>query len=200
MIDDEKILIRKINEGQLDAFQQIIERYQRLVNAIVYKMIPQNADHEDLCQDVFLKIYNNLSSFRGDSKLSVWISRIAYTSCLNQIKKNARISTSSLDSTYQNENGQQKVNELPTLFLNPEQHLEKKELNNFLREQVNQLSPEYKTALTLYHWQGMDYQEISKVMGVPVNTLKSYLFRARKELKTRLTHQYPGVFNHETPE
>lgn len=197
MIEEEKKLIRKINEGQLDAFRQIIEKYQRLVSAIVYKMIHQSADHEDLCQDIFLKVYRNLSNFRGDSKLSVWISRIAYTSCLNQIKRNARFKSGSLDNTFLNTNGQEKINELPALISNPEQQLEKKELKLFLREQVSQLSLEYRTALTLYHWQGMDYQEISQIMGVPVNTLKSYIYRARKELKDRLINQYPGAYDYE---
>ncbi len=197
MREEEQSLIRTINKGNTEAFQKLVEQYQRLVSSIVYKMIPQIADHEDLCQDVFFKVYKKLSSFRGDSKLSVWIGRITYTTCLNYLKKNSRRNSWSLDNTFKDENGHESPRELPALTSTPEQDFEQNELHGFLHGEVNRLSPEYRTALTLYHWQEMDYKEISEVMEIPVNTLKSYLFRARKELKNRLLKQYPREDSHE---
>ncbi len=84
---DENALVQTILDGQVDEFQQIIENYQKLVWHLVAKIVKSEADREDVCQDVFIKVYKNLRSFKFESKLSTWIGRIAYNSAINFIQK-----------------------------------------------------------------------------------------------------------------
>jgi RNA polymerase sigma factor (sigma-70 family) len=185
MIDRlEKDLLHKITEGDTEAFQVLIEQYQRLVAHIVFRMVMNSADRQDLCQDIFLKIYENLNQFQFHSKLSTWIARIAYHLCLNYLKKkkvplfeDQFPSTMTMDS-------------LAAESSAPDQALQSLDLYDRMSVEIQKIPVQYRTILTLYHLDEMSYAEIAKVMDLPEGTVKNYLFRARRFLKHNLLLKY----------
>ena len=177
-------LIQRIGAGDKEAFRTLIEKYQRLVINIVFRMITNANDREDVCQDIFLRIYNNLSGFRFQSKLSTWIAQIAYNRSINFLqKKKIPLFHDTCSDTLSIENISDNHN-------TPDRILEEKDIMNRLQHEIDQLSIPFRTILTLYHLQDMSYLEISRIMNLPVGTVKSHLFRARKSLKEGLLSKY----------
>ena len=95
---DTKLQIERILSGDQTAFRTLVEEYQRLVSHIVFRMVATKEDREDICQDVFMRIYQNLSDFRSESKLSTWIASIAYNACLNHLEKRKLVPLEELNS------------------------------------------------------------------------------------------------------
>jgi len=147
-------------------------------------MVPNITDREDLCQDVFLKVYKNLSKFRFDSKLSTWIARIAYNGCINFLEKKKVPLYDDLDDS------EQSVERFTDNEFRPDDITEGRDISSRLRGEIEKLPIKYRTIITLYHLDEMSYNEIADVMDLPEGTVKSYLFRARKLLKQRLEENY----------
>lgn len=181
---DNKLLVKKTLAGNKKAFESIIKLHQRLVSHIVFRMIHNPADQEDVCQDVFLKVYENLGGFKFESKLSTWIARIAYNSCLNYLEKK-RVPL--FDDLTPEERSLETV---PGNASNPVDLVEGKEISVLLRSEIDRMPVHYRTILTLYHLDQMSYKEIGETMELPEGTVKSYLFRARRLLKDRLMSKY----------
>lgn len=179
---DDKSLIERILAGDTDAFEGVITDYGRLVKHIVYRMIPNITDQEDICQDIFVKVYQNLSSFRSDSKLSTWIGRIATNRCLDHLgKKSLSLADEAFDKATESAEDNQK---------RPDDKTELAEISVLLRDEINRLPTVYKTIITLYHLDENNYAEIGKILEMPEGTVKSYLFRARKMLREQLSASY----------
>ena len=177
-------IIAKILAGDINAFQHIITEYQRLVSHIVFRMIKKAADREDISQEIFIKVYQNLSSFKFESKLSTWIARIAYNQCLNyQDKKKVSLYD---DLTPDEESFDKSSGENES----PEESTEQLDISNRVQVEIEKMPIQFRTILTLYHLDEMSYKEIAEIMEMPEGTVKSYLFRARKLLKRRLTANY----------
>lgn len=180
-----KYLIERILAGDTQAFHSLITEYQRLVSHIVFRMVLNETDREDVCQDVFIKVYRNLSKFQFESKVSTWVAKIAYNTCINYLKK-------------------KKVSLFDDFFSSPDESIDnylrdsdspvdfavKEDLSSRLQNEINNLPPQFRTIITLYHLDEMRYGEIAEIMGLPEGTVKSYLFRARKRLKERLMSKY----------
>jgi len=191
-MDQERALVEKILSGDFQAFQQFIEKYQRLVTHMVFRMILNEADREEICQDVFLKIYQNLSKFQFQSKLSTWIAKITNNTCINYLKKKKMLL---YDDLIQAENAsgnsgsgdiQHTLDSLKGDFSTPDEETISNETNEILYNELNRLPVPYRTIITLYHLDNLSYEEISEIMEIPMGTVKSYLFRARKLLKDKL--------------
>ena len=195
-MEQEKQLVERIVSGDLGAFQQFIDEYQRLVTHMVFRMILNEADREEICQDVFLKIYQNLKNFQFQSKISTWISKITYNTCINYLKKKKALlyddlqikENSSIDSSF--EEKQQSLNLLKGQFPLPDEATISQEISEMLYRELNQLPLQYRTIITLYHLDNLSYEEISDIVGMPMGTVKSHLFRARKLLKDKLLQKY----------
>jgi RNA polymerase sigma factor (sigma-70 family) len=181
---DSEFLVKKTLAGNKKAFESIIKRHQRLVSHIVFRMIHNPADQEDVCQDVFLKVYENLGGFKFESKLSTWIARIAYNTCLNYLEKK-RVPL--FDDLTPEERSLERA---PGNSGNPAESVEGKEISVLLRSEIDRMPVHYRTILTLYHLDQMSYKEIGETMELPEGSVKSYLFRARKLLKARLMTKY----------
>lgn len=184
LTEKETELIAAILSGNKNAFKQIITDYQRLVSHIVNKMIANNSVHEDLCQEVFIKVYKNLSGFGSKSKLSTWIGRISYNHCLNYIEKKKMPLWSDLGD------GSLSIDSVKGDFKTPHEIAEQADISQKLKEQIDNLPGKYKLILTMYHLDELKYGEIAKIMKLPEGTIKSYLFRARKLLKENLLVRY----------
>lgn len=183
-LKEDRILVREVLDGHGEAFGDLIKRYRRLVSHIVYRMILNAEDRNDICQDVFIKAYRSLSRFRFEAKLSTWISRIAYNTCLNHLQKKREelldeclLEAESIDS-------------MPADNAGPDAILAARDISQRLRAEIEQMPIAYRTVLTLYHLEEMTYAEIGDVMDLPEGTVKSYLFRARRHLKERLISRY----------
>ena len=177
-------LIKQIQAGDTNTFRLIVDQYQRLVIHIVCRMVSDTAYREDLCQDIFLKVYQNLYRFRFESKVSTWIAQIAYNTCINHLKKK-KISLFD-DRTGENEllENLSGDNKLPDAFV------EQADRKSRIESEINKMKIRYRTILTLYHLEEMSYTEISQIMKLPISTVKSDLFRARKRLRKQLISKY----------
>jgi RNA polymerase sigma-70 factor (ECF subfamily) len=174
-------VIKKILQGDVNAFSFLVEKYKKLVAHIVFRMIYNQTDREDICQDVFLKVYQNLSQFRADSKFSTWIGKITYNSCLNYISKNKNPMMTQSVLEWE---------EMPAENSDPVWQIERDERGKRIRTEINQLPVQYRAILTLFHLEHMSYREIGEIMNLPEGTVKSYLYRARQHLKQELDHKY----------
>jgi len=181
---DTKLQIERILAGDRVAFKTLVEDYQRLVSHIVFRMVSVKEDREDICQDVFLRIYQNLGDFRSESKLSTWISRIAYNACLNHLEKRKLVPLEELSLP------EQSVESFLEKSRRPDEITGEKEMGMLLENEISRMPVNFRTILTLYHLDEMSYAQIAEVMGMPEGTVKSYLFRARKLLKERLKAKY----------
>jgi RNA polymerase sigma-70 factor (ECF subfamily) len=174
---NEKEVVPEILKGDLKAFELLIKQYEKLVFAVINRLISNQEDIEDVCQEVFIKVHKSLGGFRFQSRLSTWIGRIAYLTAINYLKKYKKI-----DITRSAED----LTNYHFTHENPEQIAIKKDVSAYVNQLIDQMPEQYKTVLTLYHLNDFSYQEIEEVTGMPEGTVKSYLFRARKLLKEKV--------------
>jgi RNA polymerase sigma factor (sigma-70 family) len=185
---EDKHLVHRVLHGDTRAFGIIIKKTENLVAQIVFKMVPTVEDRKDLAQDIYLKSFHNLGGFKFESKLSTWIARIAYNTCLSWIEKKKLVFPGNL-SDDENE-------DLPLKsvyhhsYQDSESIISRKELSGILTKEIEDLPAIYKTLITLFHHESMTYEELSQVTGLPEGTVKSSLFRARKMLKEKLLSKY----------
>ena len=187
---DEKALIKKIIRGDKNSFSLLVKDYKRLVAHIVYTNVKNQNDRDDLCQEIFLKIYMNLDTFKFESKLSTWIGRIAYNSCVNFFKKNKTI-WENMDIN-QEETGDNSVYEVEydSAESLPVLEIHNRETSRILRQAIIKLPGNYQTIITLFHLDELCYKEIADILNLSVNHIKVNLFRARKLLKEKILTAY----------
>jgi RNA polymerase sigma factor (sigma-70 family) len=190
---EDKELVEKVLSGNANAFSFIIKSTEGLVAQIVFKMISNSEDRKDMAQDIYLKAFKNLSNFRFGSKLSTWIGQIAYNNCTDFLRKKKLVL---IDNMHGDEEPQeQELEHLHQKFsasesFNAESIIFQRELSGILKREIEKLSPVFKTLITLYHNEELTYEEISQITGLPVGTIKSYLFRARKALRDNVLLNY----------
>ena len=159
-MDNDKLLIEKITSGDIDHFKSLINKYQRLVSHVVFRLIENETDREDICQDIFLRVYQNLSKFKFESKLSTWIAKIAYNLCINHLgKKKVALFN---DFTVENELLDNSSENNPL----PDKIAEIRDISIHIRSEINGLPIQFRLILTLYHIDEMKYTEISKIMDL----------------------------------
>jgi RNA polymerase sigma factor (sigma-70 family) len=178
MIDD-KGLVQRILEGDMHAFRLLISQHQRLVAHMIGRLVKNQEEKEGLCQDVFLKVHEKLGEFSFQSRLSTWIATIAYRHAINHLRKKKLL--------YSDIPAEQDFNALFVEVESPESLMSEKDMDAFVFRLIDELPPQYKSVLTLYHVEDMSYPEICEVMSMPEGTVKNYLFRARKLLKEKVT-------------
>ena len=172
-------LVQQVIGGNNNAFRFLVSKHQRLVLHVVGRIIQQQDQVEDVCQDVFIKVFKTLKNFRGDSKLSTWIASIAYNTAITHIRKQKRRNELS-------------YNEQPLLLADEKDSglnqkvLEIEEAHRYLLKLIETLPVHYRTVLTLYHLEEFSYKEIVEITGMPEGTSKSYLNRARTLLKGKI--------------
>jgi RNA polymerase sigma-70 factor (ECF subfamily) len=170
--------------------------YQNLVVHVVYRLVSRQEDREEICQEVFIKVYQNLSGFKFQSKLSTWIGKIAYTTTINYLRKfkipeNSNLKKASLDGDSE-ELFFDPLDTVHSDYPTPLETIEKQDMTTLIQKKIKQLPVPYQTIITLYHLDQMSYQEIAEIMELPEGTVKSYLFRGRKKLKDLLVLELEG--------
>ena len=167
-METERTLIDKILGGNLHAFKELVEKYQRLVVHVVFRLVSQPDNREDICQDVFIKVYQNLASFKYQSKFSTWIAKIAYTTTLNYLRKEKIVHHGEMKQGYEYfeyENEElNPINIIQTSDPSPLEKIEKRDISNLIYKNIEKLPTPYVTILTLYHLEQMSYQEIAEIL------------------------------------
>ncbi len=185
MLDE--ALVKGILEGNTLAFQQLVDQYKDLVMSVCYGYLHNQQDSEDLAQEVFIEVYRSIGNFRGDSRLSTWLYRIATTKAMDMLKSRKRqkrgafFKSSSLDDV----NIQRHV-ERET----PEDVMMQKERLAVLSEALDQLPDKQRIAYTMSQYDGMSSKEIAEVMELKANAVDALLFRGRNSLRKLLTDYY----------
>lgn len=169
-------LINQILNGNMNAFTFLVNRYQKLVVHITGRLIQRKDELEDVCQEVFMKVYQNLGKYRNECKLSTWIATIAYNTSINYLRKFKKGDEVDPDDSVV----------LRNLTDYKTDDFEKADLHRYIREQIENLPVQYRTVLTLFHLEEFSYQEIEQITGMPEGTIKSYLFRAKALLREKL--------------
>ncbi|RPE08990.1 sigma-70 family RNA polymerase sigma factor [Chitinophaga lutea] len=171
-------LVEQVLRGDTRAFAVIIQHTEGLVAQIIFGMVRHAEDRKDLVQDVYLKAFKYLPGFRFQSKLSTWMARIAYNTCVNYLDKKQLLPLP--------EGSEAELPEDETATA----ALSRKQLHDILQAGIARLPPLYQTLITLFHQQECSYEEIGQITGLPEGTVKNYLFRARKALRDNLLLQY----------
>jgi len=184
---DEELVTRSKN-GNLQAFEELVCRYERKIYSVAYRLMGSYDDANDLAQEAFLKAFRAINSFRGDSSFSTWLCRIVTNLCRDELRKRYRISVESLDQKICLGDVEIKK-QIPSSEPGPEEIYEKHELQQELQDLLTSLSPEFRLAVVLRDLQGFTYQEIAEQMECSVGTVKSRISRARSFLKEKLLAQ-----------
>ncbi|MDO4618122.1 MAG: sigma-70 family RNA polymerase sigma factor [Clostridia bacterium] len=175
MTDNE--LVAKIKKGDMHAFSALVKAYESKVINISYSLLSSREDALDAAQEIFVKIYRNIDSFRGDSTVSTWIYRITKNVCCDYLRKR-KSNVISLD-----EEDEDKKIEIPDETSSPGEVLEKKETVNLVRNAISKLDENQRIVITLFDIEGLSYEEISDIIKCPLGTVKSRLYRARESLR-----------------
>jgi RNA polymerase sigma factor (sigma-70 family) len=173
--------INQIIRGDTNVFGVLVDRYKEMIFTLALKMIKNREEAEEVSQDTFIKVYNSLNKFKGDSKFSTWIYKIAYNTCLDRLKKNKKKeNTISIDEF---------SDHLVKTLDNALSALEEKERKQTIQDCLNLLSSEESFLLTLYYFDDQNLEEIAKIMDINSNNVKVKLFRSRKKLAVILKKQ-----------
>lgn len=188
-------LVALAASGSEKAYRELLDRYQRPVFSLIYRMVRDREQAEDLAQETFVKVFNHIDRFNPKYKFSSWIFKIASNLTIDAIRKK-ELDTVSLDgsrhATTSDEVDATRIT-VESRDENPEEYLEAKELGRELEQAIGGLRTEYQTAILLRHVEGRPYEEIAEIMGVPLGTVKTYIHRARSELRTTLAHLRIGT-------
>lgn len=186
----EQELIQTIQKGNEEAFRKLVEKYQLLVVNTCKSFVHQVPDAEDLAQEVFIEIFHSAHKFRGDSKLSTWIYRIAVNKSLNFVRDNKR---RSLFQTIGNTLfGTIKNVEVPTLAIadRPDLDLENNQRREILYRAIDELPDRQRIAFSLSKFDDLSYREIAEVMQLSISSVESLIYRAKINLQKKLYNCY----------
>ena len=180
----DKVLVRRVQQGEKQAFDLLVLKYQHRLIKLISRYIRDSAEVYDVAQESFLKAYRALPNFRGDSAFYTWLYRIAINTAKNHlVSQSRRPPDSDVDSSDAEQfDGDSDLKEYAT----PERMLLKEEIERTVIDAIDQLPPDLRTAITLRELEGMSYEEIAQTMDCPIGTVRSRIFRAREAINKRL--------------
>jgi RNA polymerase sigma-70 factor, ECF subfamily len=186
--DQEVVLIARA--GREAAYRELIRRYERPVFALLFRMVRDRELAEDLAQETFIKALNAIESYRPEFKFSSWIFKIANNAAIDHLRRR-ELDTLSLDGSPHAETPEQMqatALQIGARQESPLDTVEAKELGGAIEQAIAQLRPEYRSCILLRHVEGRAYEEIAEILSLPLGTVKTYIHRARNELRQTLAH------------
>jgi len=177
-------------QGREPAFRELIRRYERPVFSLIYRMVRDSTVSEDLAQDAFIKVLNHLDKYRPEFKFSSWLFKIANNVAIDHLRRR-QLNTVSIDGS---PNAMTATEVEATSFdladqaESPLDELASRELGSIIEEAIGQLRPEYRNCIMLRHVEGRSYEEIAATLDLPLGTVKTYIHRARQQLREALEH------------
>ena len=191
---DARELATHAARGHEPAFRELLTRYERPVFSLIYRMVRDRTLAEDLAQEAFIRAFNAIGSYKTSYKFSNWILKIANNHTIDHLRKR-KLDTVSIDgsphATTADEVSQTQV-VIESRDENPHEYVEHRELGSQIEEAIGGLREEYRTVIVLRHVEGYAYDEIAEIMDLPLGTVKTYLHRARGELRNSLAHVAEG--------
>lgn len=178
--EQEYLIVQRVLEGDTNAFEELVLEYEKKVYNVALRMLNNSEDAADMTQEAFIKAYNSLSGFRGDSKFSVWLTRIVSNLCLDFLRSRNRRPTVSL--SMEDEDGEDVQLDIADTSQSPGQLLERSLTRESVRRGLQSLPEDYREILLLREIQGLSYDEIAAALDIEVGTVKSRIFRGRKKL------------------
>lgn len=181
-------VVRQAQQGRELAFRELVRRYERPVFSLVFRMVRDRETAEDLAQDAFVKVLNHIDKYSPEFKFSSWLFKIANNVAIDHLRRR-RLDTISMDGSPHASTASEV--EATTLNLESEQEnaldeLEAKELGSAIEQAIAKLRPEYRACIMLRHVEGRSYEEIAATLDLPLGTVKTYIHRARHELRKAL--------------
>jgi RNA polymerase sigma-70 factor (ECF subfamily) len=174
---DDALLVIACKNGDQEAFSLLVQRYQRRIFNLVFRMLQNYDEACEITQETFLAAWQGLPAFRGEARFTTWLYRIAYNCSLKQLE--ARKRDQVLQAALLSEQALEDEDHRST-------HLAQLDRQEMVQEQLSQLPPKYRVVLILRHLQDMTYEEMAEVLTMPIGTIKTHLFRARNLFKERL--------------
>ena len=186
--DQEVVALAK--QGSELAFRELIRRYERPVFSLIFRMVRNRELAEDLSQETFIKVLNAVHTYRPEFKFSSWVFKIANNAAIDHLRKR-ELDTLSLEGSPHAETPQ--MIEATALQLGDRgetqlEEVENRELGRSIEAAIDKLRPEYRSCILLRHVEGRTYEEIAEILGLPLGTVKTYIHRARNELRIALGH------------
>ncbi len=166
-------LVKKSKAGDTEAFSELVLRHEKSVYGLAFQFMRETTAAEDMTQEAFLKAYRLLRGFRGDCSFSTWLYRVTCSVCLTELKRQGRRNEVTLEPGH--------LAEQPVQESEPP---ETRDLRARIRQCVTLLPDRYATIIALYYLEGSSYEEIASAMEIPLGTLKTWMYRARQELRT----------------
>jgi RNA polymerase sigma-70 factor (ECF subfamily) len=179
-------IVLRAQAGDQSAFNELLTKYRNPVKFMVQRMISNPEDIEDVVIDTFGKAFSNINGYTPDYAFSTWLFKIATNRCIDHIRKK-RISTLSINHTYENEDGGYEGIDIDSGGLTPEEETIKEQKNILMRQFVNKLKPNYRELVELRYFEELSYEEIAEKLDLPLGTVKAQLFRARDFLARHIT-------------
>jgi len=173
---DDHLIVSQIVSGQKDLFRLLVRRYERTIFGMGISFFRNREDASDFTQDVFLKVYRSLSRFEGRSRFSTWLYKIAYNTAVNEVNRKKEYKSLAEEDS----------NLLVSTNETPERILIRKASKQAILEALEGLPERYRLCVDMFFFYEQSYQEIEVITGIPVNTIKSHVFRAKKLLRDKL--------------
>ncbi len=191
-------LVARAKEGDTAAFEQLVRQYERQIFRIAQHITQNREDAEDIVQDAFLKAYQKLEQFQGNSKFYTWLVRIAVNESLMRLRKRRTAKTVSIDEDIETEEGSM-PRDLADWSPDPEQMYGQSELAEILRKTIQGLPPGFRTVFVLRDVENLSTEETAETLGLSVPAVKSRLLRARLQLRERLSRYFKIRKDGDTP-
>ena len=186
MVTDEQELIQRLARGDRSAFREMVETHKKKIYFLALDMLGNPADAEDVSQEVFLRVFRSFKTFNQDAKLGAWLYRITYNASIDHLRKRAVTPEPMADEAL--EAGFQSHPQIaePQVSLNPAVAAERGLLQDRIEKALGNVSPREKAVFLLRHYEDLSLKEIAESLELTVGSVKSYLFRAVRKLRTEL--------------
>ena len=179
-------ILTRAKEGDRKAFEEIYQLYHRRIYNAVYGMLSDADDAQDVTQDVFIRLHYALPTLRADEAFSTYLYRIALNLCRDRARRKKRVRFQSIDTPRADSEGDVEPMDFPDMGKLPEEKLTNDELQTRVRQAVATLSTDHKAVIMMHHFQGMEVNDIARILSVPTGTVKSRLARGRDQLHRKL--------------
>jgi len=180
-------LIERALTGDQSAYREILKKYRAPLYNLLFRMVRNKMETEDLVQEAFIKAFGSLATFNDDYAFSTWLYKIAINNCIDHFRKK-RLKTFSLDKPIDSEDG--KIHrEFPDPSYQPANTLLSTEKDQLIEQAIKNLPEKYRISIVLRHNEDKSYEEISQILNIPLGTVKARIFRAREMLKKQLKHK-----------
>jgi RNA polymerase sigma-70 factor, ECF subfamily len=176
------VLVRRAQKGSMEAFEVLVGRHRDKIYARAFSMMRNEDDAVDLSQEAWVKGWQRLKQFQGESSFVTWMTRIVINLCLDQLRKQKRQRAESIEQLEEDLGGVER--QMPTVTVNPTEGLERSELRRRIDDALGKLSYEHRTVLILHEFEDLEYKEIAKRMECSIGTVMSRLFYARRKMAT----------------